>query len=167
MQTNVRKRRVNEQVFVYDGCRTKGQSGIGGEALVAIQDVSTGRQYGPRTLSLVDGRGARKKRRAYRGHRVINLLRNIVIAGTVSIMLLAAYSIGMSSTSRPSAKSSSESSSRTAPYVRYTVKPGDSVWSIASRVAATPAQVPSIAKEIISLEGSTVLLPGTVLNIGY
>ncbi|MDA8269814.1 MAG: LysM domain-containing protein [Actinomycetota bacterium] len=135
--------------------------------MVAIQDVSTGRQRGPRMLSLVDGSGGRTARRVCRGHGVINVLRSIVIAGTVSIMLLVAYSIGMSSTSRPSTKSLSEISSRTAPYLSYIVKPGDSVWSIASRVAATPAEVPYIAKEITSLEGGAVLQPGTVLNIAY
>ncbi len=154
-------------MFVYNGGKATAQSWIGGEALVAIQDVSTRRQCGPGALSLVDGGDAVKARRLYQGHRVINLLRNIVIAGTVSIMLLVAYSIGISSTSRPSTKNVSQISSRTAPYLIYTVKPGDSVWSIASRVAATPAQVPYIAKEIASLEGGAVLQPGTVLNIAY
>ena len=154
-------------MFVYNGGKATAQSWIGGEALVAIQDVSTRRQCGPGALSLVDGGDAGKARRLYQGHRVINLLRNIVIAGTVSIMLLVAYSIGISSTSRPSTKNVSQIGSRTAPYLIYTVKPGDSVWSIASRVAATQAQVPYIANEIASLEGGAVLQPGTVLNIAY
>lgn len=152
-------------MFVYYESREAVENGIGGEAMVAVRNDWPDRGHGPRKLQLFDGVRGGSRTNGYKGYPVIKALRNVIIAGTVMVLLLSAYSVGASiSSSRSNSAATGHSLQRTS-YLSYTVKPGDSAWSIAAEIASNPSQVPSIAKTITTLEGGTVLVPGTVLNI--
>ncbi len=161
MQTKVRKTVRNEQMFVYN--YLGGTDTMGGRPVVALQGAELKEQNGPGRLHVVYGTGNRDRRRG--GSSVLNVLRNVIIGGVISIMLLCAYSVGVSMSAGSPAKTSSASSLPSGWSVSYTVRPGDSAWSIASNVAPSPAQVPFIAREIASSEQGSILLPGTVLNL--
>ena len=163
MQTKVRETARNEQMFVYNSLRVTDT--MGGRPVVALQGVELKQQNGPGRLHIVYGTGSRDRRRG--GPSVLGVLRNVIIGGVISIMLLCAYSVGVSISAGSPAKTSSVTSLPSGWFVSYTVRPGDSAWSIASKVAPSPVQVPLIAGEITSSEQGSILLPGTVLHLTY
>ncbi len=165
MQTNVRRKWRDEQMFVYYESREAVDGGIGGEPMVAVLNDGLDRGNGPHRLRLFDGVGGGCRTNGYKGYPVIKALRNVIISGTALILLLSAYSVGASISSSRSNPATTANSQVRASYLSYTVKPGDSAWSIASEIASNPSQVPAIVNAITTLDGGTVLVPGTVLHI--
>ncbi|TAN29528.1 MAG: hypothetical protein EPN30_02380 [Actinomycetota bacterium] len=159
MQTNVRETVIDEHMFVYNNESVRDETG--GRPVAALQGAVLKRQDSPERLQVVYGTGSRGRIRG--GPSVLNALRNTIILGVISVLVLCAYSIGVSM-SHSSLKTPSAGSLPHGWSVSYTVRPGDSAWSIASKVAPSPSEVPFIAREIFSEQGF-VLLPGTVLNL--
>lgn len=164
MQTNVRVNGGDEQVFDYDRENGTVLNWIGEEPVSAVQGTLLERQYDPKSLRVVCGDQGGSRHHEHSGRSVLKSLRIVVILGMITILLLGAYSVGVSNSSSR-ARLSADNSLSGGSYLSYTVKPGDSAWSIASAIAAKPSLVPSVASEIIYLEGSSTLLPGTVLNL--
>ncbi len=152
-------------MFVYYESGEVVESGLGGVPMVAVQNDWLDGGNGPHKLQLFDGVKGGYRANGDHGYPVIRALRNVIILGTVLILLLSAYSVGASISSGHSYSATTGQSLRRTSYLSYTVKPGDSAWSIASEIASNPSQVPSIAKAITTLEGGRLLVPGTVLNI--
>ncbi len=165
MQTNVRRRGRDEQMFVYYESREAVESGIGGEPMVAVQNDWPNRGNRPQRLRLYDGVGGGHRTNGYKGYPVIRALRNVIISGTILLLLLSAYSVGASISSGHSNGATTTHPLYRSSYLSYTVRPGDSAWSVASEIASNPSQVPAIVKTITTLEGGTLLVPGTVLHI--
>lgn len=165
MQTNVRVETGDEQVFVYSGSNTGFVNGSRGEAVVAVRGSIPGRQFVPDRLGVVQGGKVSRRSRCRNDEPTFGALRNTLILGTACLLLLIAYSLGASWKSGVSPKAGIASSSASASYVVYTVKPGDTPWSIASRMGTTPKAIAALAGSITSAEAGAVLMPGTVLFI--
>ncbi len=160
MQTNVRREYADEQMFEYDGWCNRVFGWIGGDEVVAIRrDRLNGQVYGQRMRLIEDMNRSRR----YRGKSATKALKTTLWAGLLSLVLLAGYSLGISASKPPARNVLTNPSSSS--FVRYTVKAGDSPWSIAASLAHEPVQVSSIAKQISAIEGGTILQPGTVLYI--
>ncbi len=156
-------------MFVYDGSRVTFRASIGCLGVVAIQKASQWRVDSRRALRIVDGASGPGCAGSgnYRELKVVRLLRLTVIAGLLLILLLSAYSIGVSVSAKRVQSAPSSGVGRGSGISTLTVMPGDSAWSIAAKMATSPSQVPSIAKEIIAIQGGTMLRPGTVLYVAH
>lgn len=130
--------------------------------MVAVTGSGTSGQVFRRDLRLVEGYGKFQKSK---NDRVLVLLRNVLIFGTMLILALLSYSLGVGMRASSPQSNGIDGNAGTGGVVTYTVKVGDSVPSIAGRIASSPSQFGVISKEISAVEGNGQLIPGTVLHI--
>lgn len=161
MQTDVRIKRDIEQMFVYNDVEKLDRS-IGGKAVVAVTGRAPGEQIFRRDLRLIEGYSNFPNPSQA---KVLASLRTVLIFGSISILILLSYSLGVSLTFSTAHSNPNYGRAAGAAAVTYTVKSGDSARSIASMIGSNPSQSDSIAREIEAVEGNGPLVPGTVLHI--
>ncbi len=133
------------------------------------QGSQIGRSTRPALIVLEGGRGHRyhiASNRRYMARRVaVSLL--FVVTLVVGIPAVASLVDAMGAKPVAAQNTHAEASAgapATATTASYRVRPGDSLWSIASSIAGT-REVRSIVDQLVSLHGSTSIQAGEILDL--